>query len=321
MSQVKTVILLLLIALVSAVAVNASLDTFDMLSDFISMSDLSPRRSSSSSSSSRRPTSSSSYRRPTSSYNRRPTTSNSRRPTSYNRRPTTTTNNRRRPTSNTRRPTSSNNRRQPTNRRPTRPTRTNVRNGSNNNRRKPSNSVRPGMSNQRFSQYRNTQSKPYGANTQSNQPARQPTRQPTTAQQPAQQNIRSTAPSSQVVQSAMSNVRSASHSQSQGKCAKYTANAIEKALTGKTYTINRPGSAKDFGSWLQKMGYQKVSGPMQPGDVQIFQAIPGHPDGHMQMLTSGGQFVSDFRQRDMYPGPSYRNTHQVPANYRYVGNQ
>lgn len=126
--------------------------------------------------------------------------------------------------------------------------------------------------------------------------------------------------SKDVVTSAMSNVRANAHSKSQGDCAKYTANAIEKSLTGKTYTVNRPHSAKDFGSWLNKMGYQKVDGPMKAGDVQIYNSIPGHPDGHMQMLTNDGKFVSDFVQTDMYPGKAYRNSHQVPTNYRYVGN-
>jgi len=118
-----------------------------------------------------------------------------------------------------------------------------------------------------------------------------------------------------VVAATTSLVSAAAHAKSTGYCARYVANAIDKALGTK---VTRPASAKDFGKYLEANGYQKVTGPMKVGDVQVYGAIPGHPNGHMQMKTATG-FVSDFRQTDMYAGKAYRNTQQVPSNYRYVG--
>nr|CAG4718412.1 unnamed protein product [Naegleria fowleri] len=97
-----------------------------------------------------------------------------------------------------------------------------------------------------------------------------------------------------------------------GYCARAVRTAIE-AATGKT--IQRTQSAKNYGPNLEKAGFRKVSGPPRIGDVAIFNSVPGHPHGHIQVLTERG-WVSDFKQRDQYPGPAYRNRQAPMQLYR-----
>lgn len=97
---------------------------------------------------------------------------------------------------------------------------------------------------------------------------------------------------------------------STGYCAKYVRQAIEAGgvpLDPK----NRPGSAKDYGPYLQRNGFTAVptSGGYtpQPGDVVVHQPYPGGSQhGHIAMYGNK-QWISDFKQRDMYGGQGYRN--------------
>ena len=54
--------------------------------------------------------------------------------------------------------------------------------------------------------------------------------------------------------------------------------------------------------------FREVAGYLhdyKKGDVAVIQPIPGHPHGHMCMYD-GDHWVSDFKQRTLYPGESYR---------------
>ncbi|KAL9643921.1 hypothetical protein ABK040_013330 [Willaertia magna] len=98
-----------------------------------------------------------------------------------------------------------------------------------------------------------------------------------------------------------------------GYCARSVRQAIE-AATGRS--IQRVGSAKDYGPSLINAGFRVVNGQQpQIGDVAIFQSVPGHPHGHMQVYTANGWY-SDFKQRDQFPGSAYRNVNAPMTLYR-----
>ncbi|KAG2382727.1 hypothetical protein C9374_005307 [Naegleria lovaniensis] len=118
-----------------------------------------------------------------------------------------------------------------------------------------------------------------------------------------------------VIAASTKHVQSNAKKASTGYCARHVANAIDHALGTKHA---RPVSAKDFGSYLQANGYKAVTGPHQVGDVQVYGAIKGHPNGHMQMKTQNG-YISDFKQRDQYAGKAYRESGVQPTNYRFGG--
>ncbi len=89
---------------------------------------------------------------------------------------------------------------------------------------------------------------------------------------------------------------------SQGRCAEYTRMAVEHG----GLILERHTSAKDYGTSLLRDGFVEVQGhDYKAGDVVVIQPIPGHPHGHMAMFD-GVHWVSDFHQRTLYPGESYR---------------
>ncbi len=100
-------------------------------------------------------------------------------------------------------------------------------------------------------------------------------------------------------------------SSSSGYCAKYVRIAME---AGGLNTTGRPGSAKDYNnSFLDNLGFSKVSNDNytpQKGDVVVMESFQGakknHPHGHIEMYD-GKQWVSDFKQKDFWPGSDYRN--------------
>lgn len=91
-----------------------------------------------------------------------------------------------------------------------------------------------------------------------------------------------------------------------GKCATYIRQALE---AGGIDTTGRPVSAKDYGPFLTLKGFKRVEiKGYQPvsGDIVVIQSYTGgSPHGHIAMFT-GVQWVSDFKQRDMWGGPGYR---------------
>ena len=105
-----------------------------------------------------------------------------------------------------------------------------------------------------------------------------------------------------------------------GRCAEFVRKAIEAGGT----VLRHHVSAKDCGSSLLAVGFQKIVSAHadskylhRAGDVAIVQPIAGHPHGQMTMFD--GQFwVSDFvQQHGIYPGQSYRIAAPPYAIYRY----
>jgi len=113
---------------------------------------------------------------------------------------------------------------------------------------------------------------------------------------------------------------------SQGKCAKYTREAIEAGLDGAK--VPRPPStqAKDYGLGLQAAGFEQLPGMcggFKEGDVAIIQGFEGHPAGHMAMYD-GSQWISDFPQNNyvgreggLYPGNAYADKRPDFRLYRW----
>jgi len=102
-----------------------------------------------------------------------------------------------------------------------------------------------------------------------------------------------------------------------GYCARAMNQAI-KAATGKD--TSGIASAKNYGPNLIKAGASRVTvtnGQYQKGDIMIYPSIPGHPHGHAQIYSGNGVWVSDFKQRDVYPGSGYRNAKTGGTVYRF----
>ncbi|EPS2710087.1 CHAP domain-containing protein [Cronobacter turicensis] len=73
---------------------------------------------------------------------------------------------------------------------------------------------------------------------------------------------------------------------------------------------------KNMGKSLIKAGFYEVYGEPVAGDVAVISSIPGHPDGHV-CIYDGQKWISDFRQRSLYPGDSYRRAHPAFKLYRH----
>jgi hypothetical protein len=83
-------------------------------------------------------------------------------------------------------------------------------------------------------------------------------------------------------------------------------------------TLARTQDAKDYGSSLTRAGFKEVpqGSTLHSGDVAVIQPYAvGNPGGHMAMFD-GTIWISDFRQRTMYPGPGYRRMNPPYKIYR-----
>jgi hypothetical protein len=100
---------------------------------------------------------------------------------------------------------------------------------------------------------------------------------------------------------------------SQHSCAK----AVRKGLeAGGVDTSNRPQYAKDYGPFLEKNGFIRISDENyspQKGDMVVFQPGP-NPYGHIQ-VWNGSTWVSDFIQKPDKISP-YSNQTPVYNIYR-----
>jgi hypothetical protein len=108
--------------------------------------------------------------------------------------------------------------------------------------------------------------------------------------------------------------------QSQGLCARYVRLALE---AGGACTAGHPAWAVNWGPKLIEIGFRPVllepGASYQPeaGDVVIFQPVrEGHPAGHIQAFD-GAHWISDFVQRDFWPGPKYRTERPENVVYRF----
>ena len=108
------------------------------------------------------------------------------------------------------------------------------------------------------------------------------------------------------VKAATDYLRAHAHSTSQGQCARAVREALE---AGGLCTDGRPGSAKDYDSFLPCLGFYEVDPNNyipQAGDIVVHEAKEGHEHGHIAMYD-GSDWISDFIQRDMFGGSAYRN--------------
>ncbi|NVK19641.1 MAG: CHAP domain-containing protein [Methylocystaceae bacterium] len=107
-------------------------------------------------------------------------------------------------------------------------------------------------------------------------------------------------------------------SKSKGRCAAYVRRALE---AGGLDSSGHPRNAKDWGPTLEKNGFVPVNPDNyapQKGDVVVIQPYPGgNKAGHMAAY-SGKQWISDFKQRDMWAGPGYRKHKPPHVIYRKV---
>jgi hypothetical protein len=94
-----------------------------------------------------------------------------------------------------------------------------------------------------------------------------------------------------------------------GYCAKYVRITIE---AGGLSTEGRPGGATNYDVFLPKLGFSIVDSTgyvPKKGDIVVLKAFQGknkyHQYGYIQMYN-GVQWVSDFKQRDFWPGNDYR---------------
>ncbi|QYE33864.1 hypothetical protein KZX46_13635 [Polymorphobacter sp. PAMC 29334] len=93
---------------------------------------------------------------------------------------------------------------------------------------------------------------------------------------------------------------------SKGKCAAYVRRAI---VAGGLSIDPHPLYAKDYGPYLLKAGLTAVAASgykAAKGDVVVIQSYSTtDPAGHIAMYD-GTQWVSDFKQHDIWAGPGYR---------------
>ena len=101
-----------------------------------------------------------------------------------------------------------------------------------------------------------------------------------------------------------------------GQCAKYVRRALQ---AGGLNLDQHPYSAKDYGPFLTGQGLLPVpadGNTPQKGDVVVIQNYQGgDPNGHIA-LYDGTQWVSDFKQRDIWAGPGYRTNKPPIQVYR-----
>lgn len=94
-------------------------------------------------------------------------------------------------------------------------------------------------------------------------------------------------------------------SHSKKSCARYVRLAI---AAGGCPTFLHPASADKYDVFLPKLGFKEIiQSPYVPqlGDIIVIKATGTHVDGHIAMFN-GKQWISDFKQRDMFGGKTYR---------------
>jgi hypothetical protein len=101
-----------------------------------------------------------------------------------------------------------------------------------------------------------------------------------------------------------------------GLCATHIRQALEAAGLD---TTGRPGSAKDYGPLLVRLGFFAIAESLYSavkGDIAVIQGTSKSAHGHVQVFD-GHQWISDFKQPDFWPGPSYRNEKPSHLVYRH----
>ena len=83
-------------------------------------------------------------------------------------------------------------------------------------------------------------------------------------------------------------------------CARFVCNAVNAGGIHLTCA-----NAKDLGRHLADAGFYVTHGLLQAGDIAVIQGTQHHEYGHV-CIFDGHQWISDFRQKTMYPGVEYR---------------
>lgn len=100
------------------------------------------------------------------------------------------------------------------------------------------------------------------------------------------------------------------------KCATRVRESLE---AGGLDVTGHPGDAKDWGPTLEKNGFTPVdekSYRPEKGDVVVIRPYPdGNESGHIAAYD-GKQWISDFKQRDMWGGQGYRTQQPPHVVYR-----
>jgi hypothetical protein len=100
------------------------------------------------------------------------------------------------------------------------------------------------------------------------------------------------------------------------KCATYVRSALEAAGLN---TTGHPLYAKDWGPTLLRIGFSVVASSSylpQVGDIVVIQGTSTSMAGHIAGYD-GKNWISDFVQAAMWPGPSYRDEQPPFVFYRY----
>jgi type VI secretion system secreted protein VgrG len=115
---------------------------------------------------------------------------------------------------------------------------------------------------------------------------------------------------------------------SQGKCALHIRLALDAGGIQVRPTL---GQAKLYDPVLSRYGFKKSrysKGVLidssscknyspEAGDIAVIPNVAGgRPEGHIAMFT-GKEWISDFKQRDMWGGPIYRKADPDVAIYRF----
>lgn len=104
----------------------------------------------------------------------------------------------------------------------------------------------------------------------------------------------------------------------EGRCAHFVRLAL---AAGGLTPANPPEDAKDWGATLLALGFAVLDAdPAQAvmGDLAVLQPPAGEPPfGHLQGFD-GANWISDFIQRDFWPGPAYRAAPPPFALYRWA---
>ena len=109
-----------------------------------------------------------------------------------------------------------------------------------------------------------------------------------------------------------------------GQCAAYVRQALE---AGGLNTAGHPVPAWQYSTFLPKLGFSPVNNTnYMKGDIAVMKGYPGAtadpktgiPYGHIQMFN-GNQWISDFKQRDFWPGGGYRTNQPALQIFRWGG--
>ena len=103
----------------------------------------------------------------------------------------------------------------------------------------------------------------------------------------------------------------------EGKCARFVREALEAAGAD---TTAHPVDAKDWGPTLLHAGFTAVTDVpyvAQQADVVVIQPTSKNPHGHIAGFD-GTSWISDFVQREMWPGPTYREEKPPHIFYRFA---